>query len=329
MSELFLLFLLAVPGETAKGMPAADTVLRSMLAPTAAPYEAELELRSAGRAPAKLRETAGSGGRTRRELLGPDGKPALVAVFDGKHEWVHDLRKQRLWKSGADWNPGLSADAESAVIAENYELRLEPGRPMLGRKVWLLELVSRASGELRRQLWIDRENGLLLRSKLLRAGGGLASETAVKKLALGARIDEKLLAFTPAKGQVPSERLAAEPSELELTRKESGLEPSLPTWLPGGFVFDDIESVPYGRKKMLHARFSDGLDAVSLFQLPPRSRPNFGKAAVETLKLGDGKGQLAWLPEGHALSWTRDGRRFLLVGPLGAETLKRIAESVR
>src|SRR5262249_5924660 len=102
-----------------------------------------------------------------------------------------------------------------------------------------------------------------------------------------------------------------------------------PAWLPSGYVFESLDVVPRGGRKILHFRFSDGVNVLSLFQCPPHVQLDFGGENAKKVELPMGEATTAWTPEGRVLGWSRGSSRFLLVGPLSPETLARVAESVR
>ena len=115
----------------------------------------------------------------------------------------------------------------------------------------------------------------------------------------------------------------AEPDYLALDEaKSAGIEPHLPDWLPAGYVFESLDIIPKGRRNWVHYRFSDGLNVLSLFQCPPRSRLDFGGRQKPRVKLAHGRGYRTQAPEGNVLSWNSGGWRFVLVGPAGRGDLE-------
>jgi hypothetical protein len=68
---------------------------------------------------------------------------------------------------------------------------------------------------------------------------------------------------------------------------------------------------------------------LSLFQCPPKVKLDFGSKSASAVRVGSEDGTLAWTQEGQALGWEQGRSRFLLVGPLAADTLVRIAGSIR
>jgi hypothetical protein len=122
----------------------------------------------------------------------------------------------------------------------------------------------------------------------------------------------------------------AEPDYLALDEaKAAGIEPRLPAWLPSGYVFESLDVMAKGKHNVVHYRFSDGIEVISLFQCPPRVRLNPGTRLTHWVKLSVGRGYWTRTAEGSVLSWKSGDWRFVLVGSVSDETLKRMAESVR
>ena len=313
--------------------PSASEVLRESLEPPQAPYAAQITFTrfSAGKPDSRrLSVRFSPPGLFRRELLGPSGEIRQLAIEDGKTEWIYDAQKKKVWQ-GAVADPlfkRFGPEEELDHLLENYEASLSTAGSVAGRACWRLELRSRSDNSLARRLWIDRSGFLVLRSENFLPDGSLADSTLFTRLQLGAASDPGLFRFSPPPGVVALKR--AEPDYLALDEaKSAGIEPHLPAWLPAGYVFESLDIIPKGRRAWVHYRFSDGLNVLSLFQCPPRSRLNFGGRQKRRVKLSHAKGYLTQTPEGNVLSWNSGGWRFVLVGPVSEAALERAAESVK
>jgi len=336
-SKALLLLLLSTPvwasRRASSAPPRAMDVLRMSLAPSAKSYEGLVELSSSpagGGRPRRMRVFFQGPGRARREILDDSGRPSRVIVSDGTAEWIYDRVLNRVWEEEPGRLSGKrpAPEEELARLAANYEVTLSTAGRVARRAVWLLELRSRLDHSLRRRLWVDRQWGLCLRSQSLLPDGTLLAETRFKRVAFANPLDPALFAFSAPPGAALSRRLEPDPVKLEQARQASGLSPALPRWLPAGFVFESVEVLSRGKKKLLHYRFSDGVDALSLFQCPPRMRLNFGRTGTLRVRLASGGAASAETPEGPLLAWSRAGSRFVLLGPAAPEDLRRVAESL-
>ena len=91
-------------------------------------------------------------------------------------------------------------------------------------------------------------------------------------------------------------------------------KPVLPTWIPPRFSLSEVDNLEIKGAHVLHARYTDGLEALSVFQMSE-------KVSVEEDAAG-------LLPGANTLEVRRGGRRYLLVGRISAEELGRIAKSI-
>lgn len=317
MKALFLAVLLAAPGRAARPappVPDAETLLRRSLEPSTAAYEGVMSV-TLGVSSKTVSVKWQKPGLYRREVLDAAGAAAQVIVSDGSVERVYDSARRRLWL-GEPADPEtrrLAPDDELDLLLANYAVTASTDAPVAGRPVWRLELRAKAGGGLRRRLWVDRRNGLVLGSADYRPEGGTAWSARFVSVRFPGRLPKSAFAFAAPEGTTTLRKGGGDYLGLEQAQAAAGRRPLTPAWLPSGYVFESLDVLPRG---VLHLRYSDGVNALSLFQCPPKTR----------LGVKDGA---SWTAEGRAYAWTRGGARLLLVGALSAEELRRAAESVR
>lgn len=267
----------------------------------------------------------------RRDILDPSGEPAQTIVSDGHAEWYYDRARARVWK-GRPSDPDealLGPEEELELLLRNYDVRLSGPERAAGRDCWVLELSSKKGGGPARRLWIDREHGIALRSESYGSDGEALSSMRFMEIAYPSSVDMEPFRFSPPEGARVSETgLLPDYLELADARTLSGLQPRPPAWLPDGYVFESVNVLPIREARVLHYRYSDGLDVLSLFQCPASVRFSHGVGRRRRLRL---KTSVAWLKLGpweKVLEWRWRGQRFILVGqaPLGA--LRKVAESL-
>jgi len=325
----------SVPAARAASFPDALTVLRASLEPPHEPYTAELTVERREGAPGqavsrRLAVRFSPPDLYRREILGPAGETLQLVVEDGRTEWIYDPARRKVWQ-GEPSDPlfkRFGPEEEFDRLSGNYDVAIATGDQVTGRSTWLLTLRARSDGALARRLWVDRKSSLLLRTEAFRSDGSPADAMGFTRLQLGAPQDRTLFRFSPPAGSTVVKR--AEPDYLALDEaKAAGIEPRLPAWLPSGYVFESLDVMAKGRRNVVHYRFSDGIEVISLFQCPPRVRLSLGARLSRRVKLSVGRGYGTRAAEGNVLSWNSGGWRFVLVGSVSEETLKRMAESVR
>lgn len=309
----------------------AERLLKLSLSRPEAPYAGELRVSARGQV-RTVRVRYAPPDRWRREALGPDGKLLLLVVTDGRTEWVHDVRRA-LVRKGEPADPDfklMDPDEELALLERNYELKTAGKETVAGRSASALEVASRYTGKLVRKLWIGKD-GLVLRRVSYGEDGAEAS--SMEFVRIGPLPKEQAdFSFTPPPGaRVVEARWKPDFMDLEEAEEASGLKPRLPAWLPQGFVFESVNVMPFKDGALLHLRFTDGADALSLFQCPPKARLRLGWKSMgppKTVRVSGEKARLALSAEGKVLDWRRKGERFVLIGPLSAEAMRKVAESV-
>lgn len=188
--------------------PTADALILKALSGPATGYRAveRVQVFMIGKKPKAVKANLSvlPGGRIRREVL-PAKKTAvpLVLIRDGRDDETPETGLARL--------RGL------------YEMTVSTGGVVAKRRTWKIEL-RLSNGLLRRVLWVDRTDGLLMKRETYRDDGSLARRERLIKLELPASIDSKVFA---------------------------GLPPSGP-WVPDGFVLTSDQG---GRR-----RYTNGLE---------------------------------------------------------------------
>lgn len=297
------------------------------------PREAYSALVAVSEARGKVKERlvsvfAWPSGRVTREVSGPSGVERVIAV-DGDLEWVCWPAKKTCRRRALP-DPlarRFAPDEELDRAAENYAVTVGTSAPLLGRKAWLVEVRWKSDGALRRRLWVDRERGLVLKAERYGPDGGVLSAMELRKLERQA--GDEPARFAPPPGYRVLEGVEPEFLELEEARAASGLDPRPAAWVPPGFVLESVDVLKPGSKPVIHYRYSDGLSVLSLFQAPPRTRLSFKGRTRENVKVRGAQRAFATrAAEGLVLAWAHRGHRFVLVGEMGLETLKKVAESV-
>jgi len=269
----------------------------------------------------------------RRVVVDPLGVPAWTIVSDGRTQWAFDHRRRTAWRSEpADPDFKLmDPEEEYRLMADNYSFRLAGTREVADRECTVVEVVSRDTGRLVQALAVDDEYGVVLERRTFGPDGQAASEQRFVRIDLPADAEGWDFSFKPPPGaKVVLEPRQADFLPAEDASEEAGTALLEPGWLPPGYVFESADLVPYRGLNLLHYRYTDGVDVLSLFQCPPDTRLAFGRPgpAPRRLTVAGKPARLALLSEGKLLEWGVGGR-FVLLGRLGPEVLRKVAESLR
>ena len=232
--------------------------------------------------------------KIRREFLSPDGNVTRVSISDGAQESVLRVRSGKTVIGNAVGSDSkiLPPDQERSVLLENYELAASTGEKVAGRTTWRLTLKPKIEGKSWQTLWLDQDTQIVLRTKRSLPKRSSASQAQFLSFEPRKRPDESLFEVNAATSAVRSRGLAPKFMTLDQLNKATGDRSRLPERLPGGFVFESADVFPIGKSSVRHARYTDGLTVISLFQtekpvrlpkggiIPPGPHPVEGRRAA-------------------------------------------------
>ena len=264
-------------------------------------------------------------GRYRREHFAPDGSVDSVAVSDGSSEVISLTRKGRTLSGDSvkSSDKVLDPEQEERLLKQNYELSLTTTDSVAWRPAWLLTLSPKTQGKCRQTFTVDRETGVIVASRRYLPGGRIAALF-------------KFTRFTP--GPQPEDRFALPPVSTSAARspgpefmtipeleKAANEKSYFPPELPGGFVFESAGLLHVGGEPVQHARYTDGLSVISVFQTRRRV-----KASPMTI-MDDraSRSALRLSAAGRVLRVSTKGRYFTLVGDVSAPLLRDIGAALR
>jgi outer membrane lipoprotein-sorting protein len=287
-------------------------------------------------------------GRTRREFLAPDGSPSRIVVSDGKKEEIRLIRQGRVIYGAAtkSYKKLMGQDKERELLLKNYQLSATGPATVAGRSAWILELKPLVSGKPSQRLSIDQETGLILENKRFLPKKPFAALMRFTQLELKEGLNENLFAMTSSTAQpLPGQRPEPDFMSLEELKEATGhsltdsgggtsaryrlvdRSPRFPHELPGGFLFESADFFRVGKQTVRHARYTDGLAILSLFEtdrpirLPKAGGPDLGKTL--------GAGALRLSSSGRVLHWKRARRHYTLMGDLSRELLEVLSAQVK
>lgn len=272
----------------------------------------------------------------KREVVDRHGFPILTIVSNGEEEWVYDRRRAIAWK-GEPADPDyklVDPDEERRLLEKNYDLRIQGTERVAGRSCTVLEVRSKNGGKAARRLWVDRTYGLVLQRVAYHRDGREASRMRFIKVDIPAQEGDVDFDFTPPAGvKTAANKLKPDYLEFDEAATATDMQPYVPGWLPPGYMFESLNLLPYKGVTILHYRFTDGVDVLSLFQSPRRAQVRFpqdalGKGSPQRVQIGKQRGRLTLAAEGKFLEWGTQ-EHFVLLGRLGAEAMRRVAASLK
>lgn len=270
--------------------------------------------------------------KIRREYMSPDGGVSRVSVSDGTNESVRLVRSGKIIignSVGSD-EKVLPPDQERAALLANYDVQTSTGENVAGRPTWKLSMKPKFAGKSWQTLWMDRQTKVVLRTKRFIPHRQYANSAQFASFEPNKSTDPSLFEVEHSTfGVIEARHLAPKFMTLEELHKTTGEELRLPDHLPGGFVFESADVFPIGKNQVRHARYTDGLTVISIFETDrPVKLPASG-----TIPLGKGglplPGPLRSSSAGKVTQWRSHGRYYTLVGDVARELLFAIAKGVR
>ena len=265
--------------------------------------------------------------------LNPERQHGRLLVSDGRQQWEYDprlreLRHRRLSPGALDDDDLLSY----TLLRANYRLAVDPKpRVWADRKAYVVTIKRPAGRTMARRFWIDAGSGVILKREIYRDDGKLAVTVAFSdityhpKLASGI-FDLSALARTPGVHviELPSSSETVLPLTT-LTAQLSGA--ALAPAALAGYRLVGATAATLNDKPLLHLRYSDGLNLVSLFELrrTQRQRPTQVPAGMRPTQIGPYAAHLAHRDSLTTLNWDTSTLNVTLMGELGLGTLRTLA----
>jgi outer membrane lipoprotein-sorting protein len=257
----------------------------------------------------------------RRESVGPTGD---LVVDDTKRSWFVSPRSRSVFESESALASLLSRWRD-LLRTPFAQLRTErQGEDTVAGRAADILLVAPAEGTPgpSRRFWIDKETGLRLRMEEKDPDGRIV----VSAYFMNVNLDPVLSDADFAPPPVPSGfKVVTNPRRSFPTFDEAskaGFTPPTAEWLPAGYRPKQVDVRDNGR--WVSAHWGNGLTVVTLTAMKgpsPGGMPELADGAPPQAK--------SFPRGGRGLVWRRGETRFILMGPLPDDTLKRIAESVR
>lgn len=322
--------LLLLTGAASAAAPAAEELLQAALSSPAIPYQGKVMVTQwygkQTRAE-ELRVHFSPPDNIRREFLTPDGAVARVSISDGEHEAVSAGGKVVVGDAVRSYEKVMPPERERELLLSNYELSVATGDKVAGRPVWLLTLKPRIAGKAWQAMALDQETKIVLRMKRYLPRRASARQASFTSFEPNKPQDEALFRIAEATAAaVASPSLAPDFMTLDQLAKETGHASRLPQTLPYGFVFESADAFKAGASRVAHARYTDGLTVLSVFETErPVRLPKSGRVAPSP----GFPGALSVSREGKVVNLKVGDRHYTLMGDLARELLADVARALK
>jgi outer membrane lipoprotein-sorting protein len=252
---------------------------------------------------------------------------SFVILDDGKAVYRLDEAKMTAYESFVE-KPPKRLD----LLFENYQLKLLSIEKLLGRQTALISIEPKHHGNPQKKVWIDQRTAVILRMELFRSDGKKSSESFYTNIDFDAEVPAEIFKLPQGFSVVRTEPKTSKRLSRTEIRRAVGFEILEPRSLPEGYILDGfyLSYCPMGMP-IVHLRYFDGLNSISLFEHPINCM-EMGGSMMERMMcwMRGRKRGCGVLQEKHGIakSLVVDGLICIFVGNLSERQLQQMAESL-
>lgn len=264
--------------------------------------------------------------------LNPESQHGRLLVSDGRQEWQYDPRRReflhRLLSPGALEEDDLLS---YTLLRANYLLSVDPKSRMVAeRKAWVIAIKRPQGHTLARKLWVDAGSGLILKREIYREDGKLAVTVAFSEIVYHPKLDPAIFNLSPlARSIHPRETHSSAEAPVALASVSAQLagQAYAPPTL-AGYRLVGATAASVGGRPVLHLRYSDGLNLVSLFELrrTQSKHPTLVPAGMHLTQIGRISVHVSHRTSLTTLNWDTATLNMTLMGEMGAGTLQAMVQ---
>ncbi len=267
---------------------------------------------------------------SRRTYLTPHVLYGQFVISRGAMSWDVDPQRKRvvISENKAAVDPVAVVD-DIALVDGNYRAVRTASGNIANRKVDVVDLVSRYTGERAMRLWIDAQMHVVLAKEAYHSDGSLAWSTRYDDIRYTDDIPRSIFSATVPGGYTTVHgRSYQEARTLPNAVPDAGFRPITPKYLPEGFVLSGADVSKIKGMRNLHLIYSDGIRTLSLFENATDRAIDFEGLAPRSISFD--KHDAHYVRDGPTtlLAWREEGLAFALVGDLDLKELVQIATSV-
>jgi outer membrane lipoprotein-sorting protein len=261
----------------------------------------------------------------RLEYLSPEDLAGRLIVDNGTLSWHYEPALNMVFQGPSFAGPAL--DRDLTLLQRNYRIAFLGTEEVIGRQAYVIAL-DPLKGGVRRQLWVDRATGTVLRSEERDASRGVILSAYFSRVSFSLNLPEASFKFrTPAGARVVS-LFATESGSLSPAALQGRVRfPVLiPPVLPEGYTFRGGAMSRFGGLESVYLRYSNGDNLISFFEAPAGS---IGwPAAGQPLVIQGRPARLVDLGYFRVLIWEQRGIRVTAVGTIPTGTLMTVAGQI-
>ncbi len=261
----------------------------------------------------------------RLEYLSPEDLAGRLIVDNGAVTWHYEPRLNMAFEGPTLEGGVLSRDL--TMLLRNYRVTALGVEDVIGRQAYVIALDPIKSG-VRRQLWVDRATGTVLRSEERDPSRGVILSTYFSRISFSLNQPEAYFQFRMPAGARLFKMFATEAGSMSPAALQARVRfPVLiPPVLPEGYTFRGGALSRFGSLESVYLRYSNGGNLISFFEAPAGS---IGWPSAGQRTTVEGRpARLVDLGYFRVLIWEQRGLRVTAVGTAPTETLLTVAGQI-
>ena len=261
----------------------------------------------------------------RLEYVSPEDLAGRLIVDNGATAWHYEPSLNMAFEGPTLQGELLSRDL--TLLLRNYRVAALGIEDVIGRQAYVIALDPVRLG-VRRQLWVDRSTGTVLRSEERDPSRGVVLSSYFSRISFSLNLPKAYFQFRmPAGARVfrmfTTEAGSVSPAALAARVHFPVLVPPV---LPEGYTFRGAALSRFGSLTSVYLRYSDGGNLISFFEAPAGSI-GWPRAGAPVHVAGQ-PARFVDLGYVRVLLWEQRGLRVTAVGTVPTETLLTVAGQI-
>ncbi len=266
---------------------------------------------------------------TRRWYLAPQNYYGDSVISRGETTYSIDVKRSRVVVAEDDAiDDQVAEDDNFAVLNANYNASFAPDDDVDGRRVRVVSLTNKYTGQMTMRIKIDAKTNLVLEKEIFAANGAILSQERFESIRYVNQIPTGIFDVPKGMQRIDGPSRGLPSSDLQHVMAAAGFAAHGPKYLPEGFTPVEGDVIDIKGVRTLHLLYSDGVRTVSLFQNQGSSDIGFDNFHAVGTKVQSHDAKYTEDGSTMLLAWSESGLHFTLVGELSLSELEKIAASV-
>ncbi len=266
---------------------------------------------------------------TRRWYLAPQSYYGDSVISRGETTYSIDVKRNKVVVAQDDAiDDQVAEDDNFAVLNSNYNATFAPDDTVEGRRVHVVLLTNKYTGQITMRIKTDAQTNLVLEKEIYAANGALSTQERFENIRYVQQIPSGMFEVPKGMQHVDGPSRGLPSSDLEHVIAAAGFSAHGPKYLPEGFTPVEGDVIDIKGVRTLHLLYSDGVRTVSLFQNQGAADIGFENFRATNTKVEDRDAKYTEDGSTTLLAWSESGLHFTLVGELSLPELEKIAASV-